>query len=124
MAPQRTILIVEDEPLVALTLSEMAEEMGYEVLGPVANEQQAVAEARRLTPDAILMDIRLAEGGNGLTAAIEIRKGADTPIVFCTAFAGEPDLRRRIAALSHTRLVAKPVMRSLLRQALAEVAGG
>jgi two-component system, response regulator PdtaR len=123
MAPQRTVLIVEDEPLVALTLSEMAEEMGYDVLGPVASEQLAIAEARRLTPDTILMDIRLAEGGNGLQAAIEIRKRADTPIVFCTAFADEPDLRQQIAALDRTRLVAKPVMRSLLRQALAEVAG-
>lgn len=123
MAPQRTILIVEDEPLVALTLSEMAEEMGYEVLGMVANEEQAISEARRLTPDAILMDISLADGGNGLQAAIEIRKRADTPIIFCTAWANEPELMRQIAALEHTRLVAKPVMRRLLRQALAEVAG-
>lgn len=124
MAPQRRILIVEDEPLVALTLSDMAEEMGYEVLGMVTNEQQAITEAHRLTPDAILMDISLADGGNGLQAAIEIRKRADIPIVFCTAWANEPDLRRQIAALDRTRLVAKPVMRTLLRQALAEVAGG
>jgi CheY-like chemotaxis protein len=123
MAPQRTVLIVEDEPLVAMTLSEMAEEMGYDVLGPVASEELAIAEARRLTPDAILMDITLAEGGNGLHAAIEIRKRADTPIVFCTAFADEPDLRRQVAALDRTWLVAKPVRRNLLRQALAEVAG-
>lgn len=120
MPHRRRILIVEDEPLIALTLAEMAEAVGYEALGPVARETDAVAEAGRLQPDAILMDVRLADGGSGLVAAERIRAFSDTPIIFCTAYAEEADLRRAVVAL-RARLIQKPVVPRLLEKALAEV---
>ena len=121
----RAILIVEDEPLIAWSLADMAEDLGYDVIGPVATELEAIDEARRQRPDAILMDIRLSGGGNGLSAARRIRE-VDTavPIVFCTAYAGEQGLREEMLAVPKSALITKPVQRGQLQRALIDVMGG
>jgi len=123
MPHRRKILIVEDEPLIAMSLAEMTEELGYEPLGPVMSEPEAIDEARRQRPDAILMDIRLANGGSGLSAARQIRAVSDTPIVFCTAYAEEHALRQEVVAFGRAKLIEKPVVPTLLGRALAEVTG-
>lgn len=119
----RKILIVEDEPLIAWALADMVRSMGYEVCGPVATETAAVEEAHRLTPDAILMDFRLAGGGSGLGAARRIRERHDMPIVFCTAYAEETGLRNDMLALPGADLIAKPVSRVMLQRALEKALG-
>jgi CheY-like chemotaxis protein len=116
----RTILIVEDEPLIAWSLADMAEALGYDVIGPVATELEAVDEATRQRPDAILMDVRLSGGGSGLSAARRIREAAQTPIIFCTAYAGETALREEMMAVARSALITKPVQRSQLQRALVD----
>jgi two-component system response regulator AlgR len=122
--PARAILIVEDEPLIAWSLADMAEDLGYDVIGPVATEIEAIDAAQRRRPDAILMDFRLSGGGNGLSAARRIRE-VDTavPIIFCTAYAGEKGLREEMMALPKSALITKPVQRSQLQRALVDVMG-
>jgi DNA-binding NarL/FixJ family response regulator len=66
------VLIVEDEALVALDMCEFLSEAGYEVVGLVATEQDAVRKARELQPDLIIMDLKLKGGGNGLRASRRI----------------------------------------------------
>ncbi len=121
--PGRRILIVEDEPLIAWSLADMAETLGYDVIGPVATEREAVDEAARHHPDAILMDVRLSDGGSGIVAAREIRVAAQTPIIFCTAYAGESGLREEMMAVSKSALITKPVQRSQLQRALSAALG-
>lgn len=123
MPYRHRILIVEDEPLIAMSLAEMAEELGYEPLGPVMTEPEAVDAARSEHPDAILMDIRLANGGSGLAAARQIRAVSDTPIVFCTAYADEHALRQEVVTFGRAKLIEKPVVPTALGRALAEVTG-
>jgi CheY-like chemotaxis protein len=122
--PGRTILIVEDEPLIAWSLADMAEDLGYDVIGPVATEVEAVDEAMRQRPDAILMDLRLSGGGSGLSAARRIREAIEAPIVFCTAYAGEAGLREEMMAVARSALITKPVQRSQLQRALSDALGG
>lgn len=119
----RTILIVEDEPLIAWSLADMAEGLGYDVIGPVATEHEAVDEATRQRPDAILMDLRLSNGGSGLSAARRIREAAETPIIFCTAYAGEIGLREEMMAVPKSALITKPVQRTQLQRALVDALG-
>jgi len=119
----RTILIVEDEPLIAWSLADMAEDLGYDVIGPVATELEAIDEATRQRPDAILMDVRLSGGGSGLSAARRIRQGAQTPIIFCTAYAGETGLREEMMSVARSALITKPVQRVQLQRALVDVLG-
>ena len=119
----RTILIVEDEPLIAWSLADMAEDLGYDIIGPVATELEALDEVTRQRPDAILMDLRLSGGGSGLSAARRIREAAETPIIFCTAYAGEAGLREEMMAVRRSTLITKPVQRIQLQRALSDALG-
>src|SRR5437764_881816 len=58
-APRARVLICEDEGLTALRLKKALTTLGYEVVGEAKNGEEAVAQAARLQPDAILMDIRM-----------------------------------------------------------------
>lgn len=109
--------------MIAWSLADMAEDLGYNVIGPVATELEAVDAATRQHPDAILMDVRLSGGGSGLSAARRIRQAAETPIIFCTAYAGETGLREEMLAVPKSALIAKPVQRTQLERALSDALG-
>jgi CheY-like chemotaxis protein len=115
------VLVVEDEPLIAWALADMARELGHEVLGPVATERAAVEETARLSPDVILMDYRLAGGGSGLLAARRIRETHDAPIVFCSAYAEEPGLRAEMLGVPRAVVLGKPIFRASLQRALDQL---
>lgn len=97
----------------------MIRTLGYEVCATVSTAGAAIAQAPGC--DAVLMDYRLADGGNGLEAARTIRESADMPIVFCTAYAEESALADEMRAVPHAALIAKPVSQAKLQEALAQV---
>jgi CheY-like chemotaxis protein len=113
---QRRLLIVEDEVMVAWALVETVHDLGWKVCATVTTEEAAVEAASQLKPDAILMDYRLAEGGDGLLAAHRIREATDIPIIFCTAYVA--GLRNQILSVPRVQLVAKPVRPLSLQRAL------
>ena len=114
---QPRLLIVDDELMVAWGLGETARELGWKVCATVTTQESAVEAASHLKPDAILMDYRLANGGDGLVAARRIREATDIPIIFCTAYA--TGLRPEVLSVPRAQLIAKPARLSYLRQALA-----
>ena len=57
-----TVLIVEDEALVALDLALVLRDLGCVVLGPAADSLQALALLRQQRPDAVLLDLGLRDG--------------------------------------------------------------
>jgi len=76
------ILIVDDEWLTRLEIEEMLTDLGYNVAGQAETGAEAVAMARKLNPDLILMDVEMPGEMNGLDAAREIKTELGTPIVF------------------------------------------
>jgi PAS domain S-box-containing protein len=92
--PQKRILVVEDQRLIAADIEATLVRIGYEVVGSVASGEEAVTEALRLRPDLILMDIRLRGAMDGIEAAARIRELLDIPVVFLTAYADEPTVLR------------------------------
>jgi DNA-binding NarL/FixJ family response regulator len=82
-----TVLIVEDEVIVAADLEDRLNRLGYRVVGTSDRGEQAVTLACRLRPDLILMDIRLRGPMDGVEAAAQILGRIDVPIVFLTAHA-------------------------------------
>lgn len=93
-AATASILIVEDERIVALELRARLTRMGHTVVGSVASAREAIAESRRLVPDLVLMDIKLQGEMDGIDAATAIRAELDIPVVYLTAFADEETLGR------------------------------
>lgn len=114
------MLIVEDEPVIAMVLADLGHDLGYDTLGPIDGEPEAVEESQSQHPDVILMDIRLARGGSGLAAARQIRRISDTPIVFCTSEFVDRALLDEIADIGKARLVEKHRARQSLGAALEE----
>ena len=80
------VLIIEDEPIIALDLSRLVIELGHKVAATAATRDEAVAAARQTRPGLVLADIRLADGSSGMEAASEILKSFDIPVIFITAF--------------------------------------
>ncbi len=89
-----SILVVEDEVLVARDIKSRLLKMGYEVLGIASRGREAVSKALDLRPDLILMDINLRDEMDGVEAAMEIRLQYEVPIIFCTAYSNEETLER------------------------------
>ena len=82
---KKTLLLVEDQPIIALAESESLKEMGYEVISATKGEE-AVALIRERTPvNLILMDIDLGPGIDGTEAARQILQIKNIPIVFLTS---------------------------------------
>jgi CheY-like chemotaxis protein len=80
------VLIIEDEPIIALDLTRLVRELGHEVVGAAATRGEAVSLAKASRPGLVLADIRLADGSNGVDAANDILSEIDVPVIFITAF--------------------------------------
>ena len=89
-----SILIVEDEAIVAADLAAKLKRLGYEVAGMAASGEDAVAMAVDLRPDLILMDIRLKGAMDGIEAAELIRGKHDAPVIYLTAHSDAATLAR------------------------------
>ena len=76
------ILIVDDEWLTRLEIEEMLTDLGYDVAGQAETGAEAIAMARELNPDLILMDVKMPGEMNGIDAAREIKAELGTPIIF------------------------------------------
>lgn len=92
--PRKSILIVEDEILVARDIKARLTRMGYDVLDMASKGAEAIEKALRLRPDLVLMDINLRDDIDGVDAAITIREQYDVPVIFCTAYSNEETLER------------------------------
>lgn len=80
------ILIVEDEPIIALDLAGIVEGLGHEVIDIARTADEAVKGARAGGPGLVLADIQLADGSSGIDAAEVIMSETDAPVIFITAF--------------------------------------
>ncbi len=83
---KKRILIVEDEPMTALTEKQMLETLGYEVTGIALSGEDAVERVGVDKPDLVLMDIMLMGHMDGREATLKIRELYQTPVVYVTAF--------------------------------------
>ncbi|MCV9998663.1 response regulator [Pararhizobium sp. YC-54] len=80
------ILIIEDEPLIALDIEDMVTSLGHKVAGVARTYGEAITLFEKTAPKMILADIQLADGSSGIDAVNEILKSATMPVIFITAF--------------------------------------
>jgi response regulator NasT len=102
------ILIAEDDPVIALALTERVRSLGHEPLGPVGDGAQAVAEATATRPDLYLFDIEMPEL-DGLEAAAELTaRGLGRPVVVITGIDDRGLIERSVSTGAGAYLT-KPV---------------
>ena len=80
------VLIIEDEPLIALDIQTLVEQLGHDVTTIARTHTEAVRGALKSRPGLILADIQLADGSSGLDAVNEILGIQEVPVIFITAF--------------------------------------
>jgi CheY-like chemotaxis protein len=122
-AQPSTILVVEDEALVALGVSSLLEDMGHRVCGVASSVREALDLTRQHAPDLVTMDVNLQEGGNGIDAAHELRRTERPPIViFLTSYV-DSDTRRRMEEAQPFAIVQKPFDEAQLQQTVERALG-
>jgi len=80
------ILVIEDEPVIAMDLKRLVETCGHRVVGVAASEAAAVRLASEKRPGLILADINLGRGGDGSHAVARIQQLMAVPVIFVTAY--------------------------------------
>jgi AmiR/NasT family two-component response regulator len=110
------VLVVEDEALIRLDLTEMLREEGYVVAGEAADGEQAIELARSLRPDLVIMDVKMPKV-DGIAAAASIVGERIAPVVMLTAFS-QRDLIEQARDAGAMAYLVKPFARHELVPAI------
>ena len=111
------VLIIEDEPLIALDLQLLVQDLGHRVVRVARTEREAVAAAQTARPGLIVADIQLADGSSGLDAVNEILPELSVPVIFVTAF---PEKLLTGMKPEPTFLICKPFRHDELRAVISQ----
>jgi CheY-like chemotaxis protein len=112
-----SVLIIEDEAVIAADIEALVKELGHSVTGIAATRAQATRSAQRVKPGLVLADIQLADGSSGIDAARDILDELDVPIIFITAF---PERLLTGEGLEPTYLITKPFQPEMLKAAIGQ----
>jgi DNA-directed RNA polymerase specialized sigma24 family protein len=80
------VLIIEDEPMIAMDLTSIVEGLGHRVTAVARTHKDAMKAAATQTPGLVLADIQLADGSSGLDAVNEMLESFEVPVIFITAY--------------------------------------
>lgn len=117
VAAGRSVLVVEDERLVALDLQQMLREFGYDAPAVASSADEALAQAETACPSLVLMDVRIKGRRDGIETAELMKRRFDVPVVYLTAHADDATLQRAARTAPHGYLL-KPVQPAELRSAV------
>ena len=93
MSAAKSVLIVEDEPLIADDIALTLKGNGYDVVGPVDNAEEAAQAMTKSKPNLVLLDIHIKGGKDGIALASEVRKHK-LPFIYITSFYDRETLDR------------------------------
>lgn len=111
------VLIIEDEPLIALELESLVGDIGHEVVGVARTRDEAVALADRAKPGLVLADIQLADGSSGIDAVNEILSNQSVPVIFITAY---PERLLTGERAEPTFLIPKPFRQEMVKAVISQ----
>lgn len=93
-----SILVVEDEGIVARDLQESLTRLGYRVVGVAGDGAQAVSLVEQQEPDLVVMDVTLRGDLDGIQTARLIHERSQAPVVFLTGHSDPATLQRAVSA--------------------------
>lgn len=111
------VLIIEDEPIIAMDLEGIVRDLGHDVIGIAVTHAEAVAQARGDTPGLVLADIQLADDSSGIEAVQDILKEIEVPVIFITAF---PERLLTGERPEPAFLITKPFQHATIKTAIAQ----
>ena len=111
------VLIIEDEPLIAMQLEGLVSDLGHTVIGTAATRSQAVELLETIRPGLVLADIQLADGSSGIDAVEDILEIDQVPVIFITAY---PERLLTGERPEPTYLVTKPFREDTVRATISQ----
>lgn len=91
MADCLDILVAEDDPCIAAMLADILDDLGHRVVGVVDTAEGAISFAAKKSVDVAVIDVWLAHGSNGLTAARHLTGRNGIPVIVCSGHAAVQD---------------------------------
>ncbi len=111
------VLIIEDEPIIAMDIETIVRDLGHDVVGVAVTRDEAVEQALAKRPGLVLADIQLADDSSGIDAVKDILAEFEVPVIFITAF---PERLLTGERPEPTFLITKPFQRSTVKAAIAQ----
>lgn len=111
------VLIIEDEPLIALEIENLVSDLGHDVVGVARTRKEAISLASDARPGLVLADIQLADGSSGVDAVNDILTGMEVPVIFITAY---PERLLTGERAEPTFLIPKPFKPEMLRAIISQ----
>lgn len=103
---KRRVVVAEDESLIRMDIVETLRDNGFDVVGEAADGEAAVALAKELRPDLVIMDVKMPKL-DGISAADQLNKEHIAPVVLLTAFS-QKELVERATEAGALAYVVKP----------------
>ena len=110
---KESVLIVEDDFIVAKVIEKNLIDLGYAVAGLVATGEEAIAKAGSEKPDLVLMDIQLLGDMDGITASEKIHAAFNIPVIFLTALSDRQTFDRALVTAPYGYII-KPFSQNTL----------
>jgi DNA-directed RNA polymerase specialized sigma24 family protein len=111
------VLIIEDEPIIAMDIEAIVSELGHDVVGIAVTRDEAVELASAAEPGLVLADIQLADDSSGIDAVADILADIQLPVIFITAF---PERLLTGERPEPTFLITKPFQERTLKASIAQ----
>lgn len=111
------VMIIEDEPIIAMDLEALLESLGHKVTGVARTEKEAIHLAATKRPGLVLADIQLADGSSGVDAVRNILQNISVPVIFITAF---PERLLTGENPEPTFLITKPFMPEMVKAVVSQ----
>lgn len=111
------VLIIEDEPLIAMDIEDLVLSLNHRVSGVARTHKEALALARQKRPGLVLADIHLADGSSGIDAVNDLLTDLDVPVIFITAF---PERLLTGERPEPTFLITKPFQPSTVKAIISQ----
>jgi CheY-like chemotaxis protein len=111
------VVIIEDEPLIAMDLEHLVQGLGHRVVRVARTERQAIEAVKEARPGLVLADIQLADGSSGLDAVNEFLQIVSVPVIFVTAY---PERLLTGTKPEPTFLVSKPFNAEALKAVISQ----
>ncbi|MFP4362823.1 MAG: response regulator [Spirochaetia bacterium] len=114
-----SIVLVEDERIIALDIAQTLEYMGFDVKASFATGEDVLDYIHKNKPDLILMDIMLQGCMDGIETVGKIKRIRDIPVVYMTAYTDE-ETKKRANTTNPLAIIPKPVNQRKLADSLSQ----
>jgi DNA-binding response OmpR family regulator len=118
MTTKRRVLVLDDEMLVAMMLEDMLIDLDFDVVGPFAALEEALAAAKEQQLDVAIIDLNLGRGVLS-TPVAEVLRERGVPFLLATGYGAS----EQTDALGHSGLLGKPFSTGDVEAALGAILG-